>query len=147
MAGPPRLIIPALGKVYDAFGRTIEPAIRIVVGLSLAAHGYPKLFGGTAGAADFFEQAGYAPGLLWAIAVGLVEFVGGLLLAVGFLTRLAALPILVFLIAAITYHWPNGFYWNIRGWEYPLILALIVFHFLMRGGGPWSLDARIGREI
>ncbi len=63
-------------------------------------------------------------------------------------TRLAAGPIIVFLIVAIvTYHWEFGYNWEARGIEYPLFWAIVVFHFLMRGGGPWSLDAKIGREI
>jgi putative oxidoreductase len=72
----------------------------------------------------------------------------GLCLALGLFTRLAAGPIIVFLIVAIvTYHWELGYNWESRGIEYPLFWAIVVFHFLVRGGGPWSLDAKIGREI
>jgi putative oxidoreductase len=72
----------------------------------------------------------------------------GLCLAFGLLTRVAAGPILVFLIVAIViYHWDFGYNWESRGIEFPLFWALVVFHFLVRGGGPWSVDALIGREI
>ena len=78
----------------------------------------------------------------------MVEFVGGLFLALGLLTRVAAAPIIGFLVTAIvTYHWQFGFAWESRGIEYPLFWSIVVLHFLVRGGGPWSLDALIGREL
>ncbi len=141
------LLIPALGKLYAALAPVTEPLVRIVAGVSLAAHGYPKLFVNPEGNAEWFESIGFEPGLFWNFTVGIVEFGGGLCLAIGLLTRLVAVPILIFLATAITYHWQFGFYWNMQGWEYPLFWWLVVFHFLIHGGGPWSVDARIGREI
>ncbi|MGA2124783.1 MAG: DoxX family protein [Xanthobacteraceae bacterium] len=147
MTGTPRLLIPALHSVYQRLTPFTEPLIRIVAGLSLAAHGYPKLFGHTAAVADFLAEAGFEPGMLWAIALGLTEFVGGLCLAVGLLTRLVAVPILVFLVTAVAYHRRFGFYWDIRGFEYPLFWAIVVLNFLVRGGGRWSIDSLLGREV
>ena len=60
---------------------------------------------------------------------------------------LAAIPVLVFLVVAIGFHAANGFYWNELGFEYPLFWALVVLHFMARGGGPYSLDRVIGREV
>jgi putative oxidoreductase len=136
-----------LGPLYRALGPATEPLIRVAVGLSLAAHGYPKLFVNPAGNAAFFEQAGFSPGIFWAILVGLTETVGGLCFAAGFLTRLVSVPILIFLLTAIHYHMQFGFYWNLRGIEYPLVLSLMMLHFLVRGGGAWSVDAKLGREF
>jgi putative oxidoreductase len=147
MSEAPRLFIPILGKIYSALAPLPEFLIRAIAGLSLFSHGYPKLFGGTLANAAFFEEAGFRPGLVWAIVVGLTETVGGLCLAAGFLTRLAALPIAIFLLTAITYHWQFGFYWNNRGFEYPLLFSAVALYFLVRGGGPWSIDAKIGREF
>src|SRR5664279_3337636 len=66
----------------------------------------------------------------------------------GSLTRVVAVPIIGFLVIAIvTYHWQFGFAWENRGIEYPLFWSIVVFHFLVRGGGLWSLDALIGREL
>jgi len=142
-----RLIIPALGGLYHALAPVTEPLIRLVAGLSLAAHGYAILFGNHAAFADFFEDAGFAPGMLWVWVIGLTQFVGGIFLGLGLLTRVVAVPILVFLLTAVVYHWQFGFYWDIKGFEYPLFWAIVVFHFLVRGGGPRSLDALIGREV
>ena len=148
MRAAPKLIVPQLGRIYDALWPITEPLIRLMAGGSLAYHGYQILFGNIEGAARFFESVGFEHGLLWATVVGVLELVCGLFLAVGLLTRLAAGPILVFLIVAIvTYHWDFGYNWESRGIEFPLFWALVVFHFFVRGGGPWSLDALIGREI
>jgi putative oxidoreductase len=143
----PRLIIPALGGIYRAVSPITEPLIRLCAGLSLAAHGYAILFGNHAAFAAFFEKAGYLPGLFWVYVTGIVQFAGGLCLAAGFLTRLVAVPILIFLLTAVDYHRQFGFFWDIRGFEYPLFWSIVVFHFLIRGGGPWSVDARIGHEV
>lgn len=147
MAKAARPIIPMLGIVTWALAPFTELAVRIFAGVALIAHGYPKLFVNPEGNAAFFEQAGFSPGLFWSILVGLTETVGGLCLAVGLLTRLVAVPILIFLLTAITYHWQFGFYWNARGIEYPMFFALVMLHFIMRGGGRYSIDAKIGREF
>ena len=148
MQTEPRLFIPALGPLYRGLAPVTEPLVRAVAGLSLAIHGYPILFGNTAGAARFFESIGFHNGLFWAYVVGAVELVCGAFLALGLLTRLVAAPIIGFLVITIvTYHWQFGFAWENRGIEYPLFWSIVVFHFLVRGGGAWSLDALIGREL
>ena len=148
MREAPRLLVPALGPLYRALAPVTEPLIRVVAGVSLAIHGFPILFGNTAGAAAFLGSVGFHPPLFWAYVVGVVEFVGGVCLAAGFLTRVVAVPIIIFLVVAIvSYHWQFGFRWENRGIEYPLFWAIVVFHFLIRGGGPCSLDAWLGREV
>jgi putative oxidoreductase len=144
----PRHVIPALESVYRTFAPITEPLVRVIAGGSLAIHGFPILFGNTAAAAKFLESVGFENALFWAYVVGVVELVCGLCLAAGFLTRLVAAPIIGFLlIAIVTYHWQFGFTWENRGIEYPLFWAIVVFHFLIRGGGPWSVDALIGCEV
>lgn len=148
MADAPKLLIPPLGRLYSVFAPYTELLIRLIAGGSLAFHGYQILFGNIEGAGRFFESVGFENGLMWAWVVGILELVCGILLAIGFLTRLAAGPILVFLIVSIVaYHWEFGYNWEGRGIEFPLFWAIVVLHFLVRGGGPLSLDAKIGREI
>ena len=143
-----KLLISPLGRIYDTFRPITELLIRLMAGGSLAFHGYQILFGNIEGAGRFFESLGFDNGLLWAWVVGILEFGGGLLLALGLLTRIAAAAIVVFLVVAIVvYHWPFGFNWEARGIEYPLFWAIVVFHFLIHGGGRFSLDALLGREI
>jgi putative oxidoreductase len=79
--------------------------------------------------------------------VALLEFVGGILLAAGFLTRVVAAQIVVLLAVAVTVHWDNGFAWTQGGYEYPLMWGAIAMAILFRGAGPLSVDALLGREI
>jgi putative oxidoreductase len=141
------LLVPALGPIYRGLAPFTELLVRLCAGLSLAVHGHAILFGDHDAFAAFFERAGFSPGLFWVYATGIVQFAGGLCLAAGFLTRLVAVPVLIFLLTAVSYHWQFGFFWDIRGFEYPLFWSIVVLHFLVRGGGPWSIDAIFGREI
>lgn len=144
----PRLLFPPLGQIYRALAPVTEPLIRVMAGGALAVHGYQILFGDITASAKFFRSVGFDNAVFWAYTVGAVELFCGLALAVGFLTRLAAGPIIGFLVVAIvSYHWQFGFNWENRGIEYPLFWSIVVFHFLVRGGGAWSLDAWFGREV
>jgi putative oxidoreductase len=103
--------------------------LRLVVGLTLATHGAQKLFGwfggyGLAGTGGFMEQLGFRPGRRAALMAGLSETVGGLLLALGAATPLAAALIVgVMLVATFSVHWTKGFFNRNGGYEYPLVLA------------------------
>lgn len=132
----------------DALSWTI---VRVTTGLILVPHGAQKLFGwfgggGLNGTAQFFEQSlGLYPGLLFAGVAGLTEFAGGLLLALGFLTRLSALAVVALMgYAAFAVHLGNGFFWTNGGYEYPLLWGLIALALVLRGGGAWSVDNAIG---
>ena len=110
MAEKQKLLIPPFGGIYAIFAPITELLIRLIAGGSLAFHGYQILFGNIEGAGRFFESLDFENGLMWAWVAGILEFVCGILLAIGFLTRIAAGPIIVFMIVAIvTYHWENGY--------------------------------------
>ncbi|HET6520126.1 MAG TPA: DoxX family protein, partial [Geminicoccaceae bacterium] len=124
---------------------------RVAAGLLLMPHGAQKLFGwfgghGLAGTGQFLAGAGFEPGLFWALALGLLEFFGGLMLALGLLTRPVALAVVVFMAAAVTVHWP-AYFWGDGGLEMPLLWGLVALAYVIRGGGRYSLDALIGREV
>jgi putative oxidoreductase len=107
------------------------------------------MFGGmglTANAA-LFERLGYSPGTFWGTLVGLTEFVGGILLVLGLFTRFAAAAVVIFMITAVHFTSAKGFFWSNGGSEYPLLIGICALFFLIRGGGPCSLDRTIGREI
>jgi putative oxidoreductase len=139
-------MFPALGAVYRTFAPWTEFLIRLAAGLSFIPHGYPKLMNPT-GAAAFFEQTGYRPSFMWAVVVGCTEVFGGLCLALGLFTRVACVPLLIFLLTAVTYHQQFGFAWNNRGFEYPLFWAIVIFHFFIHGCGRYALDAHLPREV
>jgi len=150
----PGPIIPALAPLHARLAPLSYPLIRFCAGLFLMPHGAQKLFGwfgggGLSGTAGFFSQnLGLEPGMFWAVLVGGTEFFGGLFLAIGLLTRPAALAIAILMaVAVFLVHLGNGFFWNAGGYEYPLLWGLIALAIAMRGGGRMSVDQAIGREV
>jgi putative oxidoreductase len=127
--------------------------LRLVVGLTLAAHGTQKLFGwfggyGLAGTGGFMEQLGFLPGKRSALMAGLAETGGGLLLALGAATPLAAALIIgVMLVAIVSVHVPKGFFNHNGGYEFPLVLAVAALTVVLTGPGRISVDALVGREF
>lgn len=148
-----KFVIPALGSVYAATSDLAEVGLRVAAGLFLLPHGVQKLFGWMGGygleatGAFFSTQLGFAHGYLAALAAGAVETFAGLALALGLATRVSAALILGLLLVAMTVHLPVGFFWTSGGWEYPALWAAVVAMFVVRGGGRFSLDRLIGREI
>jgi putative oxidoreductase len=138
-------------------GATVEVAllvIRVVAGLLFAGHGAQKLFGwfggnGLKGTGGFFEQnLGLSPGRVHAGAAGFNEFAGGLLLAFGLFTPLAAALIIATMTAAvITVHAKNGPWVTDNGWELNVLYGLIGFAIAGIGAGQISLDNAFGLDI
>lgn len=145
----PRRFIPALSPLYDSLAAYSYPLIRVAAGLMLVPHGWGKLFeGGIPGTAQGMASLGLEPAYVFAVYIGLLEFFGGLLLAVGFLTRLAAILVAGFMaVAAFYVHWPNGFFWTDHGFEYPLFWGLVALAIFFRGGGRLSVDRALGWEL
>ncbi|NOU91072.1 DoxX family membrane protein [Paenibacillus sp. LMG 31460] len=121
--------------------------IRLVIGLSFAAHGSQKIFGwfggyGPKGTGGFFDSIGIKPGVLMAVLAGLAEIAGGLLFAAGLWTPLgAALIVLIMLGAIIKVHAKNGYWVTSNGYEYNLTLIAIAVGVALIGAGEYSLDA------
>src|ERR1700733_14059818 len=103
--------------------------LRLALGLTVAAHGAQKLFGwfggpGLDGTGGFFEKLGFVPGRRHALMAGLTEAGGGLLLALGLLTPLAAAVVFaVMVVAGASAHSGKGFFLSGGGYEYTLILG------------------------
>lgn len=147
-----KLVVPALGGVYASLDEWAPVLLRVATGLMLVPHGMQKLFGmlgggGLAGTAGFLESIGYSPGMFWAFTLGSLEFFGGIALALGLFTRPVALLVLFFMINAFFFHYPNGFLWTARGFEVPIIWGAMALYFVIRGGGPMSLDRKLGTEL
>lgn len=147
-----RFYIPALARTYEKLEPFALPLLRIAMGLILVPHGCQKLFGwfggpGFARFAQIFEGIGYRPGMFWVTVVALTELVGGICLALGLFTRFVALAIAIFMINAIYFTSAKGFFWTQQGSEFPILIFFVALVFLIRGGGEYSLDKWIGREI
>jgi putative oxidoreductase len=147
-----RLYIPALGGIYSAVSEFAEPILRIALGAILIPHGMQKLFGafggmGLSGNAALFDKLGYTPGMFWGTLVGCTELIGGILLILGLFTRFAAAAVLIFMIVAVKFTSAKGFFWTNGGSEFALLIGFCALFFLLRGGGHWSLDRVVGREL
>lgn len=124
--------------------------LRVVLGVIFAAHGAQKLFGsfggpGLEGTAGFHGQLGIKPPYLMAVLAGLAEFVGGILVAVGFLTPIAAVALVVTMaVAVLTVHLRNGFFNMNGGYEFNLALAAMALALIFAGAGALSIDGTLG---
>jgi putative oxidoreductase len=124
--------------------------VRLVIGITLAAHGSQKLRGwfggyGIAGTGSFLEQLGFRPGRLHAALAGIAEMGGGLLLAAGLFTPLAAAAILGVMVVAVgSVHWSKGFFVHNGGFEFNLALAAGALAVAFTGPGAISLDRALG---
>src|SRR5258706_9878951 len=91
-----RYVFPALGPLYERCQRFAYPILRVSFGLWFIPHGCQKLFGwwggNIAGTAKGMAAAGLEPRMFWADYIGVLELVGGVLVALGVLTRPAAAP-------------------------------------------------------
>ena len=112
-------------------------------------HGYTKLFeGGVGGAAGAIAKLGLQPATGWAYLVAIVELLGGILIAVGLFTRLAAAALVIeFAVIVFAIKFSNGFFAFKNGFEFELLLGLLCLAILFRGGGKLSVDRAIGREL
>jgi putative oxidoreductase len=124
--------------------------LRLVLGVIFIGHGAQKLFGSfggpqISGFAKMLEQLGVKPAKPMAILAGLAEFVGGILVMLGFLTPVAALALIVVMIVAIVaVHLKNGFFNTNGGYEFNLALAGMALTLLIIGAGAYSLDRALG---
>src|SRR4051812_23229973 len=125
-------------------------SVRLVFGLLFAVHGSQKLFGafggvGLSGTGAFLESLGFRPGRLFALTDGMAEFAGGLLLALGLLSPVAAAAIVSgMLVAIVTVHWGNGLLTLTNGVELPLMYIAVAVLVAVSGPGTYSLDAAAG---
>ncbi|NQV55338.1 MAG: DoxX family protein [Rhodospirillales bacterium] len=148
------LILPGLGGIYDNLKPYAYTILRVMMGLFFVPHGMQKLFGmfgappieiyvkGFGRMGEFWAQPG------WVYYIGTLEFVGGLMLAVGLFTRVVAIQFVGFMfMAAFVANWPRGWFWTKGGIEAPLSWGIVCLVILILGAGKHSLDAKIGKEF
>lgn len=124
-------------RYLGRFAPQIYAIMRIVAGLLFACHGAQKLFGVMGG-----NQVQYASQLGLA---GVIEFAGGLLIAVGFLTGFAAFIASGEMAAAyFIAHAPRGPFPILNQGELAALYCFVFLYIAARGGGVWSVDSMTG---
>jgi putative oxidoreductase len=132
--------------VFDPAGLDAGLGIlRVVVGATIAAHGYNHIFRGgrIAATAGWFESLGMRPGIVHAWLASLTELAAGVSLILGLLTPLGAAGVVgTMAVAFITNHRTNGFFIFRpgEGWEYVNVLMWAGVALGATGPGRWSLD-------
>jgi putative oxidoreductase len=142
-----------LGWLIGTHGDVVPLVLRLTLAVVMFAHGAQNALGwfggyGLRGTLDFFRKSSIP--LPVAVLTIIVEFLGPLGLAVGLLTRVAALGIAAVMLGAIvTVHRRHGFFMNWygnqqgEGIEYHVLALGLAVALVLNGGGAWSLDAVI----
>ncbi len=125
--------------------------IRLGLAAVMIGHGSQKVLGVFSGPGFKTFTSGNTPftfmrpAWLWLGAAALSEFLGGILVGLGFLTRIGAFFIACTMLTAIAgVHWPKGFFGANGGYEYPLVLLAMALGLLISGGGAASVDYTVG---
>ena len=147
-ADEPKPFLPFLKPFYDRVIPLAWPLVRVAVGWDLIVHGWGKILRGPVQQAALLSRDGANFGVEFAIFLTFIEFVGGICIAAGLFTRFFAAAIAIEMGYLTFYqYWGNGFSWLNRGYEYTLLWGMMSLAIALRGGGPYSLDRKIGREL
>jgi putative oxidoreductase len=147
----PKLLIPALRPFYDRMIPLSWVVVRFGVGWVLLVHGWGKIVRGMEGQAKVLNNsvpqfAEYNLALSYLLTF--VEGLGGLCIILGLFTRFfAAANAVEMAFLTFVLYWGNGFSWLSRGYEFTLLWGFMCLAIALRGGGPYSLDRKIGREL
>lgn len=128
--------------------------IRMYIGFDLIPHFCEKLFAGTAIQAvdiTYFASVHMPAPYYSVLLAGLIECCGALAIGCGFMTRLAAIILFIYIMLAsiIGHHFENGFIWASAGggWEYPLLWGILFLSFAVKGANRFSIDGVLQRKF
>ena len=146
----PALFFPSLAGFYDWAYEYSYLIIRITAGAILLVHGLLKFKFGLAAVAAAMAKNGFFPAEAFGAVAMFLETVGAICIVLGLFTRFfaAAVAIEMFFITFFV-SFPHGFGFSAPGggYEFPLMWGLIMFAIALRGGGPYSVDRLIGKEL
>ncbi|WP_406373984.1 DoxX family membrane protein [Streptomyces sp. NBC_01550] len=123
--------------------------LRVLLAALLFGHATQKLRGwfggaGLSGTGAVFELWGFRPGPGMALAAGLAELAGALLIAAGLLTPGGCAVVVGTMTVATVATAGNGFWAQRGGCELPFWYGAAATVLGFTGPGPWSLDAALG---
>ena len=153
-----KLFIPELGALYDGLADFAYPLLRFTCGALLVPHGWAKVIGGSVakyneagalvgGTAGFMAKMNFPAPEALAWYIGLLELVGGIMIAVGLFTRAVALLVVGFMVVAAFVVHSGAWFWTSRGMEMPLFWLAVAVVIFIRGGGRFSIDSRLSKSF
>ena len=145
----PRPMIPALSGIYPQAEQWGYLLLRVVAGAMLIPHGWPKLMAGPAAvAAGAMTRRGIEPAYAVACIAIVLEIVGAACIILGLLTRPVALLLVIeFVIITYSHLTMGGWGVGVQGAEFAFLWLIVFVYILARGGGKYSVDAKLGREF
>jgi putative oxidoreductase len=147
-AAQTKLLFPGLAGFYASFRDIAYTVVRVIIGYILFMHGWGKFNSGLGSVVGLMDKVGLSPGIFFGGAAMFLETVGALCVAIGLFTRFFAAALAIeMVIAFLVVHLPKGFAANQGGFEYVLLLGVVLFAIAVRGGGPYSVDRLIGKEL
>ena len=148
-SGETKLIFPGLADFYKSVSPIAYALVRVVVGIMFLMHVSGKFkVGAAAVAANVMSKNGLEPALVLAYAVIILETVGGVCLIIGLFTRFFAAALAIEMAVALLFvHLSKGYAAGGGGYEYVLLIGAVLFAIAMRGGGQYSADRMIGKEL
>jgi putative oxidoreductase len=144
-----RLLVPSLGSLYEKFAPYSYAFMRFAAGAIMVPHGVQKLVYGTAAnTAQGMAAKGFPMPLQLAYVVGFIELFVAAALAIGLFTRFCAAVLWVEMaVIIIWFVGPNGYFWGRQGYEFALLWLLLFTAILFRGGGRYSVDHYLPKEL
>ena len=148
-SGETKLIFPGLADFYKSVSPIAYALVRVVVGIMFLMHVSGKFkIGAAAVAANVMSKNGLEPALGFAYAAIILETVGGVCLIIGLFTRFFAAALAIEMAFALVFvHFAKGYAAGGGGYEYVLLIGAVLFAIAMRGGGQYSADRMIGKEL
>jgi putative oxidoreductase len=143
-----RPMISSLGRIYPQATEWAYLLLRVTAGLMLIPHVWPKLMAGPAAvAANVMVRRGVEPALAAAYVAIIVEVAGAILITLGLFTRAMAALLVIEFIVIVKAHLTMQGWGGAGGAEYPFLWFVVFIFIMCRGGGRYSVDAKMGREL
>lgn len=143
-------------KIFSSIIASVSPTtvykmlifMRVTIGLLTIGHGIPKIIGGvpmwhTLGEMMVGVGITFLP-VMWGLLGACTEFFGGMLLMLGFGTRIASAALTIMMIIATAWHVHQGDSYNL--YSFPLSLIVVFVVFMVVGGGPYSVDSLLNKR-
>jgi len=123
--------------------------LRVGLGAMFLAHGLQMCFGlykgpGVDGFSKMLTSMGFTSPIFWSYLAGYTCLVGGACLIIGLCTRLAVIPLVIFMLVAVAkVHLKHGFFLGNGGFEYNFIILCALIALFILGAGKFSITPKI----